>query len=492
MAGRRAPARVAARGDSAGRGSRPAAGRAGRKGGAATADLCVELPSGAAGVARRLLEAGYRCFLVGGAVRDRLLGREPQDYDLATDARPEAVRALLPEGVSDDAAFGRVLVGEVDVLTLRRESAYKDRRHPSRVVFSRSIRADLARRDFTCNALALDVAGGGCVDPFGGRRDIALGVLRAVGSPERRFAEDALRILRAVRLRAQLGFSYHPALAAALAEAGATAALAHVSAERVRDELSAALLAPGGGGALRDLARYGLLAGTLPECLPMVGCAQRNPMHLYDVWEHSVRAAEAAPAQAALRWAALLHDVGKPACRTVDAAGMTHFYGHETAGAELAGAILRRLRCPEAFVRRVAALVRHHMFSYAPETRLGAARRLVLALGAEGVRDLLELRRADRAAARWGQGYGPEGERLLGHLVALREAGERFALRDLAVDGRDVMAACRLPAGPRVGEVLRALHQAVLDDRLPNARAALLEHLRGLPAASEVSAPGPG
>ena len=411
-------------------------------------------------------------------MRDGLLGRTPHDYDLATDAAPGRVASLFPRAVVDDAAFGRVLVGGVDVLTLRRESEYKDRRRPSRVAFSRSIRADLARRDFTVNAMAVDLATAGLIDPFGGRGDLALGVLRAVGRPERRFDEDALRVLRAVRFRAQLGLSYHPALAAALTAAGGADMLRDLSAERVRDELTACLVAPGCGTALRDLRRHGLLARVLPECLPMVGCVQKNPMHLYDVWEHSVRAVEAAPSRGELRWAALLHDVAKPACRTVDADGMTHFYGHEGAGADVARAVLRRLRFPEAFTQRVAGLVRHHMFSYALETKAGAARRLVLALGRDGARGLLELRRADRAASRWGQGYGPEGERLLAHLRALEEAGERFELRDLAVDGRDVMEALSLPPGPRVGEVLRELHQMVLDERVGNRRVELLGAIR--------------
>lgn len=438
-----------------------------------------DLPAPVEAIARTLHAAGHAVYLVGGAVRDSLLGRAPHDYDLATDAIPERVAALFPGAVADDAAFGRLLVDGIDVLTLRREGEYKDRRRPSRVVFSRSIRADLSRRDFTVNAMAVDLASPRrLVDPFGGRADLDAGILRAVGPPKRRFAEDALRVLRAVRLRAELGFSYQGGLARALAAAAAAGLLADLSPERVRDELSRALVAPGAGAALRDLQRTGLLTAVLEDCVAMAGCTQNNPMHLWDVWEHSVRTVEAVAAKAHLRWAALLHDVGKPACRTVGEDGATHFYGHETVGAAVARAVLRRLRFPEAFVARVAGLVRHHMFSYGLETKIGAARRLVLALGRDGVRDLLELRRADRAASRWGQGYGPEGERLLTHLRALEEADERFELRDLAVGGRDVMEALGLGPGPRVGEVLRRMHQLVLDDVLPNCREALLEWAR--------------
>lgn len=455
--------------------------------GAGRVDLAW-LPPEVAALAGRLRAAGHTAFLVGGAVRDRMLGRTPADYDLATTARPAQVLALLPGAVADDAAFGRVKVGGVDVLTLRREAEYRDRRRPSQVRFTRSVRADLARRDFTVNAMAVDLADGTLVDPWGGRRDLELGILRTVGPPERRFAEDALRVLRAVRLRAQLGLSYHPRLAAALG--GAAPLLEALSAERVRDEMGLALVAPGCGGALRDLQRHALLDAVLPECLPMVGCPQRTPMHRFDVWEHSVRAAAAVAPALHLRWAALLHDAGKPSCLTWGPDGATRFYGHAQLGAQMAGRILRRLRLPERVVARVVALVAQHMFSYGPETKPGAARRLLLALGAEGVDDLLELRRADRQASLWGQGYGPEGERLLAHRRAIAEAGERLRLADLAVGGHDVMEALGLSPGPAVGEALRALHRLVLDDALPNERAALLGRLAAGPLPGDPPEPG--
>ncbi len=435
------------------------------------------LPEPVAAVARRLLEAGERALLVGGAVRDGWLGREPADYDLATTALPERVRALFPGSVADDAAFGRVLVGAVDVLTLRREAEYRDRRRPSRVTFTRSVRADLARRDFTVNAMAVDLENGRLLDPWGGRWDLSRGVLRTVGAAWGRLEEDALRVLRAVRLRAQLGLSYHQTLADALSEAGARGTLAPVAAERIRDELERILLGPTPDLALRDLDRYRLLAQVLPECVPMVGCAQRNPMHRHDVWEHSVRAVQAVAPVLHLRWAALWHDVGKPSCRTVDEQGGTHFYGHEVAGADIAAAGLRRLRVPGALARSVVALVRHHMFSYGPETGLGAARRLVVALGPQGVRDLLELRRADRQASLWGAGYGPEGERLLAHLGEIASRGERLLLHQLAVDGHDVMRILGLEPGPAVGRVLLELHGGVLDGELRNRREDLLAEL---------------
>jgi tRNA nucleotidyltransferase (CCA-adding enzyme) len=449
----------------------------------------VQLPDPVARIAATLHQAGHAVYLVGGAVRDLLLGRTPHDWDLATDAHPPQVAALFPQGKVDDAAFGRVLVGDVDVLTLRREARYKDRRHPSEVVFTRSVRADLGRRDFTVNAMAVDLGAGldggdpPLLDPFHGARDLELGVLRAVGDPVRRFGEDALRVLRAIRFRAELGLSYEPKLAQALAQAGREGWLRDLSAERVRDELSRILLAPGCGEALRDLVRYGLLGAVLPECVPMVGCEQWTPMHLYDVWEHSVRAVQAVAPTLTLRWAALLHDVAKPACRTLEPADRpprpgapavrAHFYGHEVQGADVARAVLRRLRYPEWVVGRVSGLVRHHMFTYAPDTKAGAARRLILALGMGGVFELLELRHADRQAARWPPGYGRDGERLLAHVRAIAAARERFELRDLAVNGHDVMEVLGIPPGPRVGAVLRALHQRVLDEELPNEREAL-------------------
>ena len=441
------------------------------------------LPDAVGRIAFKLLHSGHSAYLVGGAVRDVLLSRTPHDYDLATTARPEAVLALWPQAVADDVAFGRVLVDGIDVLTLRREADYRDHRRPSRVVFTRSIRADLARRDFTVNALAVDLSDATLIDPHGGQADLAVGLLRSVGPAGRRIGEDALRVLRAVRFRAQLGFSYHPALARALTAAATDGCLMSLAAERVRDEMDTLLCTPGCGQGLRDLQRHGLLAAVLPECLPMVGCTQNNPMHAYDVWEHSVRAVEAMPAAPHLRWAALLHDSGKPSCRTLDAEGGTHFYGHEVAGAAVAARVLRRLRFAESRVSRVEALVRRHMFSYGPQTHLGAARRLLLALGQSGVADLLELRRADRQASRWGQGYGPEGERLAQHLQVLAASGEGFARGDLTIDGHDVMRELGLAPGPGVGSILAAVHEQVLDERLPNRRDALLAWLRaGVPS----------
>lgn len=435
------------------------------------------LPASVCRIAGALAAAGHPAFLVGGAVRDHLLGREPVDFDLATPAPPAAVLACFPEAVADDAAFGRVLVGDIDVLTLRREAEYRDRRRPSRVRFTTSLRLDLARRDFTINAMAVDLVDGTLHDPLAGRADLARGLLRTVGAARRRLEEDALRILRAVRLRAELGLSYHPALAAALTETAPS--LAAISAERIGDELQRLLLAPGCGVGLRDLVRHRLLGVILPECLPMVGLAQPTPMHQFDVWEHSVRAVETVAPTLELRWAALLHDVGKPATIGRDASGATHFYGHERVGAALAAELLRRLRLPARQLRRICALIGHHMFHYGPETRPGAARRLLLALGPDGVRDLLELRRADRQASRWGAGYGPEGERLLEHCRRILDAGERLGLTDLAIDGHDVMTVLGIGPGPAVGQTLRALHRMVLDEVVPNERAPLLERLAG-------------
>ncbi len=453
------------------------------------------LPDEVLRIAARLRQAGHAAYLVGGAVRDALLGREPHDHDLATDAHPERVAALFPGARADDAAFGRVLVGGVDVLTLRRESQYKDRRRPSVVAFTRSVRADLARRDFTVNAMAVDlrapetpeVPGESLIDPFGGVRDLEAGVLRTVGDPARRFAEDALRVLRAIRFRAELGLSYHPRLAEALRRAASDRLLADLSAERIRDELSRILVAIGCADALRDLVRYRLLQAVLPECMPMVGCEQFNPMHLYDVWEHSVRAVQAISPTLTLRWAALLHDVAKPACRTFERIPperpgapeqvRTHFYAHEVQGAEVARAVLRRLRYPEWLVARVSGLVRHHMFSYAPDTRAGSARRIVLALSMGGAFELLEVRHADRQASRWPSGYGRDGERFLTHLRAILDARERFTLRDLTIDGHDVMRTWGIAPGPAIGVALRAVHQLVLDEKLPNRREDLLRWL---------------
>ena len=426
-------------------------------------------------VLERLNVAGHRAVLVGGCVRDRLMGRTPHDYDAATSARPEQIReACAPMRVVETGVrHGTVTVLSgglpVEVTTFRREGRYTDHRRPDRVEFTVDLGEDLARRDFTINAMAWDPSG--LTDPFGGRADLAAGVIRCVGEPERRFGEDALRLLRALRFAAQLDFRLEEGTAAGVRVCAPQ--LACVSRERVAEELKRLVCGPAAGRVLLDCPEV-LTGQVLPELAPAVGFDQRNPHHSYDVYTHCVRALERVPAEPGLRLAALLHDVGKPGCCTVDREGVGHFYGHAAAGAELADACLRRLRLDNALRERVVTLIRRHDLQLEPEPRL--VKRWLGRLGPELFFQWTALAKADAGAkfpdrapgaARWEQ-----VEALARQILAERPC---LTLRDLEADGNDALA--RGLRGPAVGRALAALLEEVMEGRLPNHRAELMAEL---------------
>ena len=426
-------------------------------------------------VLERLNAAGHRAVLVGGCVRDRLMGRTPHDYDAATSARPEQIReACAPMRVVETGVrHGTVTVLSgglpVEVTTFRREGRYTDHRRPDRVEFTGDLGEDLARRDFTINAMAWEPSG--LTDPFGGRADLAAGVIRCVGEPERRFGEDALRLLRALRFAAQLDFRLEEGTAAGVRACAPQ--LACVSRERVAEELKRLVCGPAAGRVLLDCPEV-LTRQVLPELAPAVGFDQRNPHHSYDVYTHCVRALERVPAEPGLRLAALLHDVGKPGCCTVDREGVGHFYGHGAAGAELADACLRRLRLDIALRERVVTLIRRHDLQLEPEPRL--VKRWLGRLGPELFFQWTALAKADAGAkfpdqapgaARWEQ-----VEALARQILAERPC---LTLRDLEADGNDALA--RGLRGPAVGRALAALLEEVMEGRLPNHRAELMAEL---------------
>lgn len=426
---------------------------------------------------RQVLEtleaAGYEAWLVGGCVRDRLMGTAPHDFDITTSARPEEVMAVFSgcRIIETGLKHGTVTLlwdGEpLEITTFRGDGAYSDHRHPDEVRFTRSLREDLARRDFTMNAIAMD-ARSDISDPFGGAGDIQNRIIRCVGEPARRFEEDALRILRGLRFAATLGFAIDEATREAMAEKRAL--LHYVSAERVNVELTKLLC----GKFVRQvlLENVAVLGEVLPELRPMEGFDQRNYHHIYDVLEHSARVVENVPAEPALRWAALLHDAGKPGCFTTDDAGVGHFYGHAELGREIAGKVLRRLRSDNATIKAVDELIRYHDSPIEPTEK--AVRRALGKLTPEGFTKLMQLKRADNLAqSPEFRGRQQEIDRLEEIAAALLAQKACFCLRDLAVNGRDLMA-MGIPAGPKVGEILNALLDAVVSERLPNDRATLL------------------
>lgn len=415
----------------------------------------------------RLEQAGYQAFAVGGCVRDTLLGRTPGDWDITTSALPQQVMALfdaVPTGIAHGTVTVRLEGRGFEVTTFRGDGPYLDGRHPSGVVFTRHLEEDLARRDFTVNAMAMDLRGR-ITDPFGGREDLQRRLLRCVGDPERRLQEDALRILRALRFAAVLGFSVEPETAAALAHQAHRLHL--IAPERVSHELQRLLTGAYVGPVLRQFAP--VLAAVLPEIRPLMGFDQHSPHHRYDVWEHTVRSVEIIPPQPVLRWTMLLHDVAKPQCFTLDEQGKGHFYGHDAQGAAMAEEILRRLRLPRRDTERIVLLIREHMRQIAPTEK--SVGRALHRLGPEALEQLLAVQRADRLAT------GTGDTELLDKIQALLEkllAEERcFTLRQLAVNGRDLMALGL--AGPAVGRMLQQLLAQVLDGTLPNDHAALLD-----------------
>ncbi|MGE5560887.1 MAG: CCA tRNA nucleotidyltransferase [Chloroflexota bacterium] len=450
------------------------------------------VPADVRSVLARFRQAGFDAFVVGGCVRDLLLGKTPKDWDVTTDATPDEIMRTFPRTVPTGVKHGTVTIltpgRAVEATTYRVETGYSDHRRPDEVKFVRDLREDLARRDFTINAMALSGTGH-LVDYFGGLRDLEQGVIRAVGDPAERFEEDALRMLRAIRFAAQLGFAIAPETLAAIAPRAQT--LRHVSAERIRDEFAKAITSPHPADAVELLRETGLLAEFLPELLEGYGMEQ-NRHHRFTVWEHNLIAMGTVPPQLHLRLAALLHDVGKPRSLSVDRKGDRHFFNHEIIGADMAYKLLKRLRFDNATVLRVVHLIRHHMTLHLNRDMKDAAiRRLINRVGLENMDDLIRLREADRAAS--GKKPGPVSAgtlELLRRIDRILKEDAAFSLKDMAVDGNDIMAATGIKPGPLVGKVLARLFEEVLDDPALNDRDRLLERARQLVAAADAGGAG--
>ena len=439
----------------------------------------VDIPAPVGEILKTLEAAGHGAWCVGGCVRDALLGRTPEDWDVTTASHPEETMALfgdraVPTGLRHGTVTVKTATGGVEVTTLRRDGVYRDHRRPETVDFTDSLEEDLRRRDFTVNAMAADLAGN-LYDPLGGRKDLAAGVLRCVGEPDRRFDEDALRILRGLRFAAQLGFALHRSTADAIRRRRNL--LGDIAPERIWAELKKLVTGPATAEVLRG---YPEVIGVFwPEVLPMVGFDQRDRHHCYDVWEHTLHALAAVEAEMELRLTVLLHDVGKPNCFTVDKQGNGHFYGHPAESAQIAETMLRRLRADSATRETVMRLVAWHDKNI-PRTRPGVAHALA-ALGERDLRRLLAVKRADNLAQapeyRFMQGEIDKAEEILNQLLAEDTC---VTLRQLAVTGRDLLNLGL--SGPAVGRTLEALLSAVLDETLPNERTVLLAAVRQMSA----------
>ncbi len=449
------------------------------------------VPEDVRAVLRRLREAKRKAYLAGGAVRDLVriahgLGAtQPDDFDVATDALPEEVARLFPRVIPTGIAHGTVTVlsgkHSVEVTTFRGEGPYLDGRRPSSVTFLGDIHGDLARRDFTVNAIAWDPMDGALIDPFDGVGDLRRRLLRAVGEPLERFSEDGLRPLRAVRLACTLRLALDRRTEQAITASLAT--FAKVAQERVRDELLKLLVRgnPASRG-LRLLLRTGLLRRIAPELLESVHFPQ-NRWHAFDVWRHTLRCVDFAPADGVLRLAALLHDVAKPRCAGPGPTPGEHtFYNHERVGASLAEEMLGRLKLSRREIERVSLLVREHNWHYQPEWTDATVRRTLARIGEE-IPALWSLRRADLRARGRAVAEGLANQQAAENRFAA-EAAHAFALKvkDLAIGGADVLQSLGVRPSPLVGQALASLLERVIEAPELNTREVLLRLLPDIAA----------
>jgi tRNA nucleotidyltransferase (CCA-adding enzyme) len=428
---------------------------------------------------KRLEEAGFEAYAVGGCVRDLMRGKSPKDWDLTTSARPEQIQQVfagekqLLMGVRHGTVTVILQGCPLEITTYRADGDYSDHRHPNGVRFLRSIEADLARRDFTMNAMALHPQRG-LVDPFGGRQDIRNKIIRCVGDGEKRFEEDGLRILRGVRFAGETGFSIEKQTLAAMEKKAVL--LREIPGERLQTELCKLLVSPYVGRALRGCQQ--VLGIWLPELAAMFGCDQASPHHLYDVWEHTVQAVEIAPNQMEIRLTMLLHDIGKPSVRTFDETGRGHFAGHQEAGVAIARPILERLRFSRKITEMVYFLIGHHDQVF-PEDLTGT-RCLLAEIGEEKYRALLQVKKADCCAK--GLDYVRVGILQKNHniLEQVLRSHPCLTVGELAIRGTDLMQMGY--QGPEIGQALRWLLQQVWEKPENNTRDKLKELLecRGL------------
>jgi tRNA nucleotidyltransferase (CCA-adding enzyme) len=445
--------------------------------------LIDRVPADVLDICRRLRESGKRGWIVGGCVRDMLRAEDPKDWDVATDARPEEVMRLFRKVIPTGIQHGTVTVVlrgiHYEVTTLRGESAYSDGRRPDRVEFTSDIVADLGRRDFTFNAIAIDPVDGHIIDPFGGQADLRAQLVRAVGDPAERFAEDGLRVLRAARFAATLSCSIDPDTERAMGSERSRATFQRVSAERVRDEWNKSILAPHPSVAFEIMRRTSILFVTCPELLEAVGCEQ-NRWHAFDVWGHVMACLDASTPHPILRMAALLHDVGKPRTRAFsDKTNDYTFYEHERIGAEMTDAILSRLRFSNEERERIVGLVRHHLICYSDDWTDAAVRRWLRRVSVDLAPDLYALGIADaRGKGRDVTEEIASIERLRARASDLLRQGAALTVKDLAVNGNDLMTHLGLSQGRIVGEIFERLIEVVTEDPRANEPSRLLEEAR--------------
>ncbi len=446
-------------------------------------DVKIKMPPGAAFIIDELNKNGFEAYIVGGCVRDSLLGKHPHDWDITTSATPYQVKDIFKKTVDTGLQHGTVTVlvdkahsgndeYAYEVTTYRVDGIYEDHRRPKEVSFSKSLTEDLKRRDFTINAMAYN-DGEGVVDIFGGKDDLDKHLVRCVGVPSDRFDEDALRILRAVRFAAQLGFDIDEPTKEAMKNQAKY--LEDISAERIREEFTK-LITSDNPDMIRMAYEMGLTKIFLPEFDAMMDTQQNNPNHMYSVGEHTIKVMENVPKDTVLRYAALLHDVAKPVCRTTDEKGIDHFYKHPVVGSGLARDIMKRLKFDNDTTARVERLVLYHDYGIGGEIGIKSVRRFLAKLGMENFDDFMAIREADRLAqSDYNQEYKIENIKKLKTMYeTVKNENPCLKIADLAIDGNDLMKLGMKP-GKSMGDMLKYLLDEVLDEPKLNEKNKLIE-----------------
>ncbi|HOF50637.1 MAG TPA: HD domain-containing protein [Candidatus Colwellbacteria bacterium] len=449
----------------------------------------MNIPVEVSAIIERLEKSGFKAYVVGGSVRDFLLGKKPKDWDVATDAAPEETQEIFKDSVYEN-AFGTVGVKTgsedpdlkvVEATTFRIEGKYSDKRHPDKVRFAKTIEEDLSRRDFTINAMAMSAVKGKAddiIDPFEGQTDLKKKIIRTVGDPDKRFEEDALRLMRAVRFSAELGFEIEEKTFSAIKKNADL--LKSVSEERIRDEFEKIIMSERAADGVELLEAAGLLEYILPELREGIGVGQ-NKHHIYSIWEHSIKALDYAAKKnysLEVRLAALLHDIGKPDTKKGDGPDST-FYNHEMVGAKIAKKIMERLKFSKKTGDKVVHLVRHHLFYYnVDEVTPAGVRRFIARVGEEHIDDLLKLREADRI----GSGVPKAVPYKTRHLLFMIDKVKRDPIspKMIKLNGSDLMDLLEIEPGPRIGWILNVLLEEVLDDPELNVESKLEKRAREL------------
>lgn len=434
----------------------------------------INMPEAVKDIIHTLQNEGYEAYAVGGCVRDSILGREPNDWDITTSASPEEVKALFRRTIDTGIEHGTVTImvdkEGYEVTTYRIDGKYEDGRHPSEVTFTRELKEDLLRRDFTINAMAYNDEEG-LVDIFGGVEDIRNKVIRCVGDPLARFSEDALRLMRAIRFAAQLGYTIEENTREAIRVIAPN--LAKISAERIQAELIKIMISPN-PGMMREAYKLGLTKIFMPEFDLAMETEQVNPHHLYTVGEHSMVSVEKVKADKVLRLAMLMHDFGKPHCITTDEKGINHFYGHPEKSEEIARAIMHRLKFDNDTLRKVCILIRCHDERIVPGVKY--MRRAVARIGEDAFPALFDVQEADILA----QSEYKKEEKLAAVEANRRDYEEMIAekqcvsIADLAVTGKDLIA-CGMKPGKEIGQVLNAMLKDVIEEPEHNNKEYLLK-----------------